>query len=41
VKIRGFLTKDEDVKKRWKEYFERVLKEEYPRKAVEKIPWND
>jgi len=32
--------KNETVKKKWKEYFEQLLKEEYPKEVVEDIPWN-
>ena len=35
------LTNDEDVKKRWKEYFEKLLNEEYPKEALESMSWNE
>jgi hypothetical protein len=35
------LTNDEDVKKRRKEYFERLLNENYPKKVLESISWNE
>jgi len=35
------LTNDDDVKKRWKEYFETLLNEEYPKEALESISWNE
>jgi len=35
------LTNDEDVKKRWKEYFERLVNEEYPKEDLESISWNE
>jgi len=31
------LKNDENLKKRWKEYFEKLLIEEYTRKAVEDV----
>ena len=35
------LTRHEDVKKRWKEYFEKLLNEEFPREEeTERVAWN-
>ncbi|KAL4142691.1 hypothetical protein QTP88_005101 [Uroleucon formosanum] len=31
------LTKEDDVKKRWKKYFESLLNEEYPKESLESI----
>lgn len=33
-------TNYEDVKKRWNEYFERLLNKDYPREVLESISWN-
>lgn len=35
------LTNDEDMKKIWKEYFEKLLNEEYLKEAVEDTSWNE
>lgn len=34
------LTNHEDVKKKLKEHFEKLLNEAYVRESVESIPWN-
>jgi hypothetical protein len=35
------LKNDEDVKKKWKEYFVILLKEEYLKEFLENILWNE
>jgi len=37
---RKVLTKDKEVIKIWKEYFEGLLNEEFPREAVDRVEWN-
>ena len=34
------LTKEKEVIKRWKEYFEGLLNEEFPREAIDRVEWN-
>ena len=37
---RRVLTKEKEVIKRWKDYFEGLLNEEFPREAIDRVEWN-
>ena len=37
---RRVLTKEKKVIKRWKDYFEGLLNEEFPREAIDRVEWN-
>lgn len=34
------LTNDKEMVKRWKEYFEGLFNEEFPREAIDQLEWN-
>lgn len=34
------LTEENEVIKRWKDYFEGLLNEEFPREAIDRVEWN-
>ncbi|KAL4107958.1 hypothetical protein QTP88_018227 [Uroleucon formosanum] len=41
IEDKKVLTKEDDVKKIWKEYFESLVNEEYPKESLENVSWNE